>query len=49
MVGILENKSLQSPPSLSNAFSMMRPKNIDMRSITISFEWRIIFHVKILL
>jgi hypothetical protein len=49
MVGILEKKSLQSPSRLSNAFSKMRPKIIDTRAIKISFEWRIIFHMKSLL
>jgi hypothetical protein len=49
MIRILAEALIQPPPSLSDAFSWMRPEVINVASITISFDWRIIFEIESLL
>src|SRR4051812_44584544 len=41
MVGAFENQGLQSPPSLSDALSVARPKVVDVVPILVNFTKRI--------
>jgi plasmid maintenance system killer protein len=49
MKRILAEVLFQPPPSLSNTLSWMRPEVKDVPSITISFNWRLIFEIESLL
>src|ERR1044072_2583083 len=46
MVGAFEHQGLQSPPSLSDAFSVARPKVVDVVPVLVNFMHRIKLCIK---
>src|SRR3954463_2087859 len=46
MVGTFEHQGLQSPPSLSDALSIARPKVVDVAPVLVSFTKRIKLCIK---
>ena len=46
MVGAFEHQGLQSPPSLSNALSVARPKVVDVVPVLVNFTKRIKLCIK---